>query len=267
MRTFVFGDIHGSFKELNELLEYIFTSEGFNPTEDKLLFIGDYVDRGFQSKQVIDKLISLKDQFPETTFLRGNHEDMFLSFLGLGGAYGSMFIHNGGFPTLASYCGEDLPTAEEFSAMSREDKLVFKDKLHDYDVRDLVSNIPESHKEFLKNTLLYLDTPDILFVHAGVRPGATLEQADSFDFLWVQDNRDRYFSQIKHKPWHKMLVHGHTPVPPDEVKKHMKANRINVDTGFVYGGRLTVLVIEEGKEADQWKIIQNTGEKILIRFS
>ena len=103
MRTFVIGDIHGCTEELDLLLDHIFDKEDFNPAEDHFVFMGDYIDRGFNSKKVIETLIWIKNIFPESVFLRGNHEDMLLSFLGIDGNYGNMFFYNGGKITLFSY--------------------------------------------------------------------------------------------------------------------------------------------------------------------
>src|ERR1043166_9018992 len=97
-RTFVIGDIHGCVDELNWLLDAL------SPTEaDAIVFLGDYIDRGPASKAVIDRLLRLRREGPGCVFLKGNHEDMFLAFLGLQGHYGEAFLLNGGETTLQSY--------------------------------------------------------------------------------------------------------------------------------------------------------------------
>lgn len=264
-RTFVIGDIHGSHKVLSELLQFVFNTEKFDATQDQFLFIGDYVDRGFQSKQVIDELIALKEKYPNTIFLRGNHEDMFMANLGLGGMYAGSFFYNDGMSTLASYLIPNLPTVEEFRKWDRDVQVQTMETLQNYTENEMFDAVPQSHRDFLSNTLLYHDTDRILFVHAGLNPNLKLEENTPFDFLWVSDNRNRFFSQISTKPWHKLMIHGHTPIEPDKVKKALSKNRINVDTGYVYGGRLSCLIVDDG-DPKLWKIIQHDGDEISWRF-
>ncbi len=259
-RKFVFGDIHGCLVPLKENMDYIFANESFDNKNDSFIFIGDYVDRGPKSKQVIDLLIQLKKDYPDTVFLRGNHEDMMMDYLGLGGSYGNMFLYNGGSSTLDSY---NLFSADEFDGYH---DMVDRPEEYERTQKIVRERFPEDHYNFLKSTQLYHDTPDILFVHAGLNPYRPLEEQTPFDFLWVQDNRDRFFNWMARKPWHKLMVHGHTPDEPDKVKKHAKKNRINVDTGFVYGGRLTCLVIDSDVETSKWKMIQHDGDEVLIRY-
>lgn len=265
-RKFVFGDIHGSYNALNDLLFHAHDTENFNNAEDQFIFIGDYVDRGFQSKQVIDRLIKLKDEYTNTVFLRGNHEDMFMDYMGIGGSIGSMFIYNGGLTTLLSYVTElQLPTREEYLAFPRHEQMDWNDKFREYDEREMAEMVPQEHKDFLLSTKYYHDTDEITFVHGGVNPYQPLEEQTPFQLTWVNDNRPRFFSQISTKPWHKLLIHGHTVINPDEVKKHLHKNRINVDTGYVYGQRLSMLIIDDGQEAKDWKIVQYHGDKISWR--
>src|ERR1044071_6500869 len=99
MRSFVIGDIHGCVVELRYLIENLPADPG-----DRLIFLGDYIDRGPDSSGVVSYLLEAKSTLPcEFVFLKGNHEDMFLSYLGLPGQYGDMFLINGGRPTLESY--------------------------------------------------------------------------------------------------------------------------------------------------------------------
>ena len=263
MRTFVFGDIHGSYKELVDTLSYVIEKKSFGK-KDKLVFIGDYVDRGFQSKQVIDHLIELKKEYPKTVFLRGNHEDMFMGFIGIKHSrYSPYFIMNGGMTTIASYAKSDLPRLEDFRKYSQEAQEAVARELKAIKIEDAINLIPDSHKEFLNNTKLYHDTKNVLFVHAGVNPYVeTIKEQTEDTLIWVNDNRDRFFAQISKKPWSKLLVHGHTPIEPDKVLKYADRNRINVDTGFVYGGRLTCMIIDPDKEPSKYNLVQNTGEKI-----
>src|SRR5436309_1831238 len=97
-RTFVIGDIHGCLDEIDRLLDTLAPAAG-----DTVVCLGDYIDRGPDSKGVIDRLLRLRREGPRCVFLKGNHEDMFLGFLGERGAYGEAFLGNGGGPTLSSY--------------------------------------------------------------------------------------------------------------------------------------------------------------------
>ena len=94
-RLLVVGDIHGCFEELKTLLNFLEKKADFS-TADQLVFIGDYIDRGADSFKVIEHLLKFKDKYPATQFLKGNHEDMFLSFLGFAGDSGQFWLQNGG---------------------------------------------------------------------------------------------------------------------------------------------------------------------------
>ncbi|HET6569853.1 MAG TPA: metallophosphoesterase family protein, partial [Rhodothermales bacterium] len=131
------GDIHGCAQTLDVLLKHL--SPG---ADDHLVFVGDYVDRGPDSKGVIDRLLALREEV-HCTFLRGNHEALMLSYLSGGDA--NLWWANGGVATLRSYGSNG--TSQE---------------------------IPASHVEFIRGTQLYLDTPDFFFVHAGLKPNLTI---------------------------------------------------------------------------------------------
>lgn len=248
MKTFAIGDIHGCYTYLSALTTSILERE-YTPG-DKFVFIGDYIDRGPDSKSVIDFLISFSQAY-DCVFLRGNHEDMFLAYMNTGeGHYGDMFFYNGGGATIESYKPDT--SKADFHGIAPIDKRANTQ----YDTaRD---QIPKAHIEFIKNTKMYYDTDKILFVHAGVDPHATLEQNTWSNFLWVDDNRDRFFHMIKQKPWHKLMIHGHTICATDSVKSTIELeNRINIDTGaFKTDGRLTCLVVDDTLEAKDWKYYQ-----------
>lgn len=142
---YAIGDIHGCLVPLRRLMEKIRLSEA-----DELVFIGDYIDRGPDSKGVIDYLLTLRGRY---TFLMGNHERMFLDFLQ--GKDRFLFLYNGGTETLESYGG--------------------------------VGKIPASHLDFLNCLLLYYETDEHLFVHGGIRPGIPIQEQDSKDLLWIRE--------------------------------------------------------------------------------
>lgn len=269
MKTFAIGDIHGCLHELEKILDYV---ERNKNEGDKIIFTGDYVDRGLHSAQVIDRLIAIRDKYAgDVTFLRGNHEDMFCAYLRangrtdqLDGMFASMFHYNGGWSTMASYAGVDIPPLAQFVSLDLEGQELVTEKIRNAATEaQMIKNVPDTHIEFLKGLKLYHDTENILFVHAGLNPYISLEQNTDFDFTWVQDNRPRFFSQIRSKPWHKLLVHGHTIIRPNEVKAHLEgSNRINIDTGCCAGGRLTCLIIEDGVEPIDWAIVQSDFDKL-----
>src|SRR5262245_31643247 len=119
-RVFVVGDLHGCIDELEYLLDALAPGHG-----DTVCCLGDYIDRGPSDRAVIARLLRLRDEGPECVFLRGNHEDMFLAFLGYPGRYGDAFFGNGGVATLASYGLERLSG------------------------RQVAAKLPDDHREFL----------------------------------------------------------------------------------------------------------------------
>jgi serine/threonine protein phosphatase 1 len=192
-RWLAVGDIHGCLEPLAELMEQV------KPTAaDRVVFLGDYVDRGPASAGVIDYLIEFAAAFPETVFLRGNHEQMFLDYLG--GQDPAMFLINGGRQTLDSY------------------------RAHG------VWPIPSGHRRFLDSLQYYFESEYHIFVHAGLRPGVPLAEQTDFDMLWI-----RHEFLESDFDWGKPVVYGHTPLKEPELGER----RIGVDTGCVYGRRLT----------------------------
>src|SRR5215510_12710752 len=127
MKSFVIGDIHGCERELRCLIDKLPLAQG-----DRLVFLGDYIDRGPNSCGVVSYLIELPKQLSsiEFIFLKGNHEDMFLSFLGIGGNHGDMFLINGGRATLASYgVKSEKPAAAEIFSILPPEHLTFYQQL------------------------------------------------------------------------------------------------------------------------------------------
>ena len=211
MRSYVIGDIHGCLDEMVRLIE----SLPLEPS-DRLVFLGDYVDRGPDSKEVVSYLIELQSRAEqELIFLKGNHEDMFLSYLGLPGKYGDMFLFNGGGSTLASYGVS--PTGG-----SRE---------------GLLALIPQSHLEFFLGLKTYYLMEPFLCVHAGIHPRKPLNQQVEEELLWI---RDEFIFNRHVLPY--TIVFGHTP--QREVLFHLPY-KIGLDTGLVYGNRLSCLEVEE----------------------
>jgi serine/threonine protein phosphatase 1 len=211
---YAIGDVHGELEKLEELLESLPLGEG-----DRLIFLGDYVDRGRDSFGVIERLIEPQKTWP-CVFILGNHESMFLDFLGWNDpAYfgGDAFLMNGGDRTLESY-----------GLLEQSDKKKYQ--------------LPKSHEDFLLNLKLYHREGDYLFVHAGINRdllrendvGYVLHKARVEDLLW-----NRSTCELPHN-MPVTVVYGHTPSEKFEVRWNLPFN-IGIDTGAVYGGPLTAL--------------------------
>jgi serine/threonine protein phosphatase 1 len=210
-RLIAVGDIHGCADELSTMLDAIAPA-----ADDTIVFLGDYVDRGPSSRDVIDRLIALRDSAAcGTVFLRGNHEDMFLAFLGEDGRHGDVFLFNGGRMTLASY---------GLAAYLRGE--------------DARAKIPESHLAFLRGLELHHLAEPFLFVHAGISPLRALEDQQEEDLLWIREE----FIRNRHR-LRQTVVFGHTP--QREVLWHLPF-KIGLDTGCVYGNKLSCLDFTSG---------------------
>ncbi len=208
-RLFAVGDLHGCPAELAALLKTIAPGRG-----DTIVFIGDYVDRGFSSKEVVEQLLELERGPACAVFLKGNHEDMLLSFLGLPGKFGEWYLLNGG-----------LMTAESYGAKSGRRE-------------ELLARMPPLHLDFFKRLRSYYQAPPYLFVHAGVAPGVPLEHQSEETLLWV---REQFLAQP-----HGLgatVVFGHTP--QREVALDLP-ERVGIDTGLVFGGKLSCIEFTEG---------------------
>ena len=197
-KIFAIGDIHGSFDRLQELMQKI----PIDFTEDTLVFIGDYIDRGPGSVEVVNYLIDLKKRVPEIIFLKGNHEDMLEKYLD--GTDRFTYLLNGGQNTLDSYLSK-TNSSNSFP-------------------------IPPDHMEFFQSLRLYYETEDYIFVHAGLRPKVPLESQEAEDLLWIRDK----FIYSRYN-FGKPVVFGHTPLE----KPLVEPNKIGIDTGAVYGNALT----------------------------
>ena len=208
-RLFAIGDIHGCIDEVSTMIATIAPVRG-----DTVVFVGDYIDRGPAAREVIEALIELSQGPAEYVFLKGNHEDMMLSFLGLPGHYGDSFLFNGGMPTLESY---GVPQADAVHAIER---------------------IPPSHLAFFKTLATSYLHPPYLFVHAGISPLRQLEEQSVEDMLWIRQE----FIFNPHQLG-ATVVFGHTPMRAVMVDFPYK---LGIDTGLVYGGKLTCVECNEG---------------------
>ncbi|WDI30068.1 metallophosphoesterase family protein [Hyphococcus flavus] len=215
-RLYAIGDVHGRLDLLDALLDEI-EKDASGLDAAKLIFLGDYVDRGEHSRGVIDRLVELKHSKSETVFLKGNHEASMLDFLDHPDDL-PHWLDWGGLETLESY-GVDTSLANEVLA------------------NELRKNMPATHHKFLQTLKLNHIEGDYLFVHAGLRPGTPLEEQTEEDMLWI---RTRFHNAPKNERPEYVVVHGHTP----EERPIDDGWRINVDTGACYGGPLTAVVLE-----------------------
>lgn len=210
-KLYAIGDIHGCLDQLKALMAKLPLRKN-----DELLFIGDYIDRGPDSKGVVDYVLELRQGRPgKVICLMGNHEWMLLNHLD--GSDPLSWLQNGGEATLASYGGED--------------------------------QIPYAHQEFFHSLSPLHRTDAYLFVHAGIRPGVPLEAQSTEDMLWIR--REFYLYPGRFDP---PVVFGHTPLREVLIQE----DRIGIDTGCVFGGKLTCLVLP-GRELIQVSGIKASG--------
>ncbi|RMD64079.1 MAG: serine/threonine protein phosphatase [Alphaproteobacteria bacterium] len=223
-RVYAIGDVHGCCGLLQALHRQILADgeeNGVVSGPDRrrvVVYLGDYIDRGPDSRGLIDLLIETPLSGFETVRLMGNHEEFMLRFLESGDDPEN-WILNGGDATLRSY-GLDTATIYGPAAALRA---------------ALAARLPAAHRRFLEALRLMHEEGDYLFVHAGVRPGVPIKAQNPRDLLWIREP----FLSAK-EDFGKVVVHGHTPVERPQVR----ANRIGIDTGACYGGALTALVLE-----------------------
>ncbi len=207
-RKYVIGDIHGCHRTMMALLNKI----NPDPDTDFLIFLGDYINRGPDSSLVISELIKLKKRYAQNCItLMGNHEQMFLNFLA--GNDEEFFLMMGGDKTLKSY---------GISSKSGGEAL---------------NKLPDDHIHFLRENLLtHWEDENYIYVHAGVKPGVHLSQQSTSWLLWAREK----FIRSNHD-FDKKVIFGHTPYDTPRFEE----NKIAIDTGAVYGGKLTCLILPE----------------------
>jgi serine/threonine protein phosphatase 1 len=222
---YAIGDIHGRSDLLALLLDKIAAdaAQGKEAKRRTLIFLGDYIDRGHDSRRVVDMLLGALPQGFDAHFLKGNHEAIMLDFL-VDPSYLAQWLANGADATFRSY-GVDVA------------ELIRKGVTPEAWRRAFLASLPEDHRQFFDTLELAVSFGDYLFVHAGVRPGVPLEAQDPMDLVWIRGpflKSDEDFGKI--------VVHGHTPTAAPEIR----ANRIGIDTGAVFTDRLTALRLENG---------------------
>jgi serine/threonine protein phosphatase 1 len=218
MRIYAIGDIHGRADLLLDVITRIDDDLARRPIGDAIeVYLGDYVDRGLDSKAVID-LLSVRLVKNRAVCLRGNHEALMENFLRDPASLHS-WLKLGGMQTLASY-GVNLRPGIDTEIDTH---------------RRFWSAFPRAHEIFLQCLRGTFCCGDLLFVHAGIRPGVSIERQNSHDLLWIR--QEFLDSPLDHG---KFVVHGHTPVPHPDIRR----NRMNIDTGAWRTGTLTCAAIE-----------------------
>jgi serine/threonine protein phosphatase 1 len=220
LRIYAVGDIHGRFDLLEEVARLIRRDlEAARPARTIEIFLGDYIDRGPQSRAVVEWMIETPPLTDERICLLGNHEDMLLKSLD-DPNWMSNWLYNGAPETLVSY---HVATRGIGGSGLADLQQGFR------------AALPSSHLEFFAGLRRMFLLEPYIFVHAGIRPDRALDEQDPDDLIWIREpflNSDADFGFI--------VVHGHTPARRPEVRE----NRINIDTGAVFNGRLTCVVLE-----------------------
>jgi serine/threonine protein phosphatase 1 len=203
-KIYAVGDIHGCYDKLIALMDKI----DIDFESDILVFLGDYIDRGPQSYEVVEYLANLKAQHSNTVFLKGNHEEMLEKYLN--GKDRVTYLVNGGQQTLESYMNR--PREEDEPP------------------------IPRKHLDFYNSLKVFYETENYIFVHAGLKNKVPIERQKTEDLLWIR----KRFIESKYD-FGKMVVFGHTPLH----EPLMLPNKIGIDTGAVYGNKLTCIRLPE----------------------
>lgn len=230
-RTIVIGDIHGCHKEAKKLIDILIREEIYHPYEDRLIFIGDYIDRGENPRLSVEYVRGLQEQYGDRVIaLMGNHEDMLLDYMA---ENGHNWLYNGYSPTLVSYRGYEE---------------IFKDDL-----------------KWMAGLPLYYEDEHFIYVHAGVDKDIPMEEQMDDTLLWT---REAFY----HNPgaYHKKVIFGHTPTMfIGNTNKPLwlnGGNDIAIDTGCVFGGRLTALIIEKKQILMYYQVDAGNPDHVIRKF-
>ncbi|WGM40053.1 metallophosphoesterase family protein [Caulobacter sp. NIBR1757] len=235
-RVFAIGDIHGCDDLLLALLGALAAAAEGDPVPPVLVFLGDYIDRGPRSKEVVSLLVELAGQDDSVRFLGGNHEEAMLGFLA-DVESGLAWINFGGRATMRSY-GVEAPDGEVSLEDWRRVQEAFK------------AAIPADHLRFFWQLESRLEFGDYLFVHAGVNPDRPLSDQKQRDLRWI---REPFLSDRRRLD--KVIVHGHTPA----AEPFADRRRIGVDTWAYRSGVLTAAELSGG-DVRFWQARHVEGE-------
>lgn len=225
MRTIVIGDIHGCYEELKELVTSMKESGEYNESTDKLIFLGDYIDRGSNSRMVIKFIRELQKENKNVVALMGNHEDMLIEYYN---GLDYSWIYNGHKNTLDSYKGYD---------------------------KQFWSDV-----NWMKNLPLYHEDENFVYVHGGVDVDKPMEEQDKHTLLWV---RDKFI--YDERKYYKRVIFGHTPtmyLGMEDKPVVTFAENIAMDTGCVYDGKLSALIIDDGEIKSFYQVAKKNNKTI-----
>lgn len=233
IRILAISDIHGSYSEFNALLSKV----NYRPLEDKLILMGDYVDRGPDSKRLVEQVMMMHEE-EGVIVLKGNHDKMaFDALTNDDDKLDTHWLSNGGYETLMSYCGADPDFLKE--DFGWKDYVLLKEKIR--------QNYGH-HLDFINSLPLYYETEEHIFVHAGINPKVEdWKQQESYDFIWIRE----LFYRNPVVSTDKTVVFGHTSTmdlhESEEVWFSPDGDKIGIDGGCAYGQRLNCLEICAGE--------------------
>ena len=222
-RIIAISDIHGCYTELKKLIRKLESEGEYDKDTDTLVFLGDYIDRGPDSSKVIKFVRQLQQDNPNVMALMGNHEKMCIDYFEHGD---SCWAFNGKRSTVSSYRG----------------------------ISDMSDDV-----KWMKTLPLYYETDSFIFVHAGINPDVPLEENTSYDLLWERDGFIYNPANFKKK-----IVFGHTPSilfnNTDKPYETIGGN-IGIDTGCVFSGKLTALILEDNEVIKYCQVSAETSFK------
>lgn len=231
-RVYAVGDIHGRFDLVQLLVEQVLADDAARgPAQTSLIFLGDLVDRGPESAQVVEFLRQLHAERPHTRFLLGNHEEVMLKAVRGDEKALAFFCKIGGRETILSYGITEH---------------AYRDAGYSELMAMFQARVPQAHIDFLEQFEDLILIGDYAFVHAGVRPDEPLANQKAANLRWIRDE----FLDHRGPPLEKIVVHGHTVSDEIEVRSH----RIGLDTGAYASGKLSAM----GFEHDQRWAVQSS---------
>lgn len=223
MRTIAIGDIHGCYNELKTLIDELIDNGYYDHEMDRIVFLGDYVDRGENSREVIKYIREMQMEYGENVIaLMGNHEEMLLSFCD---EIDMSWIYNGYDKTIMSY----IENKDDFY----------------------------SDLEWIRELPMYFEDDNFIYVHAGINPYKDMENQNIDDLLWSRD------FVVEEKECDKIVIFGHTPTEmlTGSTRPYItSSNNVDIDTGCVYGGALTALIVEDDMIVDFYQVEKESLE-------
>ena len=221
LRAYAVGDVHGRLDLLKDLLELIERDDASRPpARTWLIFLGDLVDRGPDSRGVVEHLLRHESAFAQTVFLKGNHEEFLLRVLAGEEEVVTDWLTYGGYE-----CAESYGVTKGWTLNATPAEIMSR----------VQQSVPDEHRAFLEGMADTFRFGDYLFVHAGIRPGVPIAEQSAKDLRWIRDGF------LESRTDHGLIVvHGHTIV--DAPEQH--SNRIAVDTGAYRNGVLTAVGLE-----------------------